>query len=53
MVKTGINKDSFHWLESVDDNLNTKPKDFRKYVCKLQKNYHTVIILKIGENVIT
>jgi hypothetical protein len=38
--------------QSIDDNLKTKPKDFRKYVSKFKKNDH-VTQLKIGEHVVT
>jgi hypothetical protein len=43
LVKSTIKTDS--WLQSVDENLKSQPKQFRKYVSQFKKNRSYLIHL--------
>jgi hypothetical protein len=51
LVKTTIKTDRLLWVQSVEDNLKTSPKDFWKYVSRFKKN--ELSQLKNSQKVIT
>jgi hypothetical protein len=47
LVKTTIKLDRFRWLQSIDDNLKTQPKQFWKCVATHRKRNSTCIQLEV------
>jgi hypothetical protein len=47
LVKTTIKLDRFRWLQSIDDNLKTQPKQFCKCVATHRKRNSTYIQLEV------
>jgi hypothetical protein len=50
LIKANIKYDKLRWLKSMDENLNSQPKQFWKYVASFRKRNSNTIQLEVDDN---